>query len=45
MTNEDLIELAKKAREFSCSSISKFKVGAALLTKSVKVFLGCDFDN
>ena len=45
MTNEDLIEIAKKAREFSCSSISKFKVGAALLTKSGKVFLGCNIED
>ena len=45
MSNEELIELAKKAREFSCSEISKFKVGAALLAKNGKVFLGCNIED
>ena len=45
MNNEKLIEMAKKAREFSCSYMSKFKVGAALLTKSGKVFLGCNIED
>ena len=45
MTNEELIELAKEAREFSGAVISKFKVGAALLTKSGKVVLGCNIED
>jgi len=45
MTNEQLIELAKEAREFSGAGISNFKVGAALLTKSGKVFLGCNIED
>jgi cytidine deaminase len=45
MDNEKLIEMAKEAREFSGAVISKFKVGAALLTKSGKVFLGCNIED
>ena len=45
MNNERLIEMAKEAREFSCAEISKFKVGAALLTKSGKVFSGCNIED
>lgn len=45
MSNEELIEKAKEAREYSCSTISKFKVGAALLTKEGKVFLGCNIED
>ena len=45
MSNEELIELAKEARTFASPSISKFKVGAALLTTSGKVFLGCNIED
>ena len=45
MTNEELIELAKKARQNACVDISKFKVGAALLDKSGKVTLGCNIED
>lgn len=45
MTNEKLIEKAKEARERSVSDISKFKVGAALLTKEGKVILGCNIED
>lgn len=45
MDNAKLIELAKEAREFSGAVISKFKVGAALLTKSGKVFQGCNIED
>ena len=45
MDNYELIELAKQAREFSGAVISKFKVGAALLTKSGKVYLGCNIED
>ena len=45
MTDEELIEVAKKYREFSYSPYSKFKVGAAVLTKSGKIFGGCNIEN
>jgi cytidine deaminase len=43
-TNE-LIEEAKKAREYAYVPYSKFKVGAALLTKDGKVYRGCNIEN
>ena len=45
MTNEELIDLAIKARENACVDISGFKVGAALLDKSGKVILGCNIED
>ena len=43
--NELLISEAKKALRFSYSPYSNFKVGAALLTKSGKIFTGCNIEN
>jgi cytidine deaminase len=40
-----LIEQAKKAREQAYVPYSKFKVGAALLTKYGKVYHGCNIEN
>ena len=45
MQTEDLIKAAKKAREFSYSPYSKFKVGAAVLTKTGKIYSGCNIEN
>jgi len=45
MTNEQLLELAKQARQNACVDISNFKVGAALLDKSGKVILGCNIED
>ena len=45
MTNEQLIELAKEAREKACVEISGFKVGAALLDSDGKVFQGCNIED
>jgi len=45
MTNEDLLEHAKIARESACVSISGFKVGAALLLKNGKVIYGCNIED
>lgn len=44
MYKED-IELAKKARLNACSPYSDFEVGAALRTKSGKVYTGCNIEN
>lgn len=40
-----LMEEAKKARENAYVPYSKFKVGAALLTKDGKVYHGCNIEN
>lgn len=45
MTDRELMELAQRAREHSYSPYSKFRVGAALLTKSGKVYTGCNIEN
>lgn len=45
MDNMELIELAKKARQNAYVPISGFLVGAALLTKEGKVFLGCNIED
>lgn len=45
MKNTELISLAKKAAENSYAPYSSFNVGAALLTKSGKVYLGCNIEN
>lgn len=45
MTLEQLFERAKKARESAYAPYSKFKVGAALLTKDGRVFDGCNVEN
>ncbi|MBP3255845.1 MAG: cytidine deaminase [Clostridia bacterium] len=43
--NKEDINLAKKARINSHSPYSNFQVGAALRTKSGKVYLGCNIEN
>ena len=45
MTNQELYEMAVKAREFSYSPYSNFKVGAALLAKNGTVYTGCNIEN
>ncbi|MGG3889295.1 cytidine deaminase [Metabacillus fastidiosus] len=45
MNIEQLIEEAKAAREMAYVPYSKFKVGAALLTKDGKVYQGCNIEN
>ncbi|MGL4797004.1 MAG: cytidine deaminase [Paraclostridium sp.] len=44
MNNRELLKIAEEARMFSYSPYSGFKVGAALLTKSGKVFTGCNVE-
>jgi cytidine deaminase len=43
--DKELIAEAKKYREFSYSPYSKFKVGAAVLTKKGNVYGGCNIEN
>lgn len=45
MDNLKLLEEAKKARLKAYTPYSNFKVGAAILTKSGKVYLGCNIEN
>jgi cytidine deaminase len=45
MTLDALLESAKAARERAYAPYSKFKVGAALLTKDGRVFAGCNVEN
>lgn len=45
MTKEELCALAKGAMQNSYSPYSNCKVGAALLAKSGKVYLGCNIEN
>ena len=45
MTKEELIERAKEARKLSYSPYSHFAVGAALLCKDGRVFIGSNVEN
>ena len=45
MDNKTLIAEAKKARKMAYTPYSNFKVGAALLTKSAKLYHGCNIEN
>ena len=45
MEKEKLVLKAKEARELSYSPYSRFAVGAALLTKDGKVFVGANVEN
>lgn len=45
MTNRELLELAIEAREMSYAPYSGFRVGAALLGKSGKIYKGCNVEN
>jgi cytidine deaminase len=45
MTMDELLERAKNARERAYAPYSRFKVGAALLTKDGSVFDGCNVEN
>lgn len=42
---EELIEQALRAREFSYSPYSGYRVGAALMTAEGKVYTGCNIEN
>lgn len=45
MVNHELISKAKSIREQAYVPYSKFKVGAALLTQSGKIYTGCNIEN
>jgi cytidine deaminase len=45
MDYKELIQAARKAKKNSHSPYSKFRVGAALLTKSGKIYTGCNIEN
>lgn len=45
ISDRDLAKLAKEARENAYAPFSKFKVGAAILTKEGRVFTGCNVEN
>ncbi|MBO5211034.1 MAG: cytidine deaminase [Clostridia bacterium] len=45
MTDKELMGIAVKAREMSYSPYSNFRVGAALLGLSGKVYTGCNVEN
>jgi cytidine deaminase len=45
MTPEELIDLAKQVRKKAYAPYSRYKVGAALLGKSGKVYTGCNVEN
>ena len=45
MRDEELMQQAVEARQLSYSPYSNFKVGAALLCKDGKVFLGANVEN
>ncbi|MDD3394798.1 MAG: cytidine deaminase [Anaerotignum sp.] len=45
MKNRELVLLAMEAMEKAYAPYSKFKVGAALLAKDGRVFLGCNVEN
>ena len=45
MTDKQLLELATKAREKAYAPYSGFRVGAALLGKSGKIYTGCNVEN
>ncbi|MBQ5759605.1 MAG: cytidine deaminase [Schwartzia sp.] len=45
MTDNELIEIAQQYRENAYTPYSHFKVGAAVLTASGKVYGGCNIEN
>lgn len=45
MDKKKLIEHAKKATKYAYAPYSKFKVGAAILTKDNRVFYGANIEN
>ena len=44
-TEKELVRAAKEVRERAYAPYSKFRVGAALLTKSGKIYTGCNVES
>jgi len=42
---ESLLDAARRARENAVAKFSKFRVGAAVRTKSGKIYAGCNVEN
>lgn len=45
LTNVELVEFARAAREQAHAPFSKFRVGAALESRSGRIFTGCNVEN
>ncbi len=45
MNYKKLIEAAQKAKEYSYSPHSNFRVGAAIITQSGNIYTGCNIEN
>ena len=45
MDNKELVKLAMEARKMAYTPYSHWQVGAALLAKDGRVFLGCNIEN
>ncbi len=45
VTDDELVQMAKEAMEFSYSPYSHYRVGAALLCRDGRVFKGCNIEN
>jgi cytidine deaminase len=45
ITDEELIEMAREARQSAHAPYSNFEVGAALLTSDGRVYTGCNIEN
>ncbi len=45
LSNNELIQQARLAREHAYAPYSHFKVGAALLTRDGRIFQGCNVEN
>ena len=45
MTDQELVALATQARERAYAPYSNYRVGAALLSKSGRVYTGCNIEN
>ncbi len=44
MNHEELIQLALRAREKALATYSKFQVGAVVVTRSGKIYSGCNIE-
>lgn len=45
MTDKELLQLAMEAMERAYAPYSHYKVGAALLTREGRIYLGCNIEN